>query len=876
MTTTKTLPATPPKAADNNRIIVLGDPLLPADPALLGGKGASLHAMMRDGIPVPPAFCVPPEWDRSVPGAVDELLAARRALGCHQVAVRSSATTEDARSASSAGMHDTFLAVEDDDTLLDAIDACRSSLHSARADVYGVAGSTARMTVVVQEMVMAQSAGVCFTTHPVDPSLRGIFVEAAFGLGKAVVDGEVACDSYTLRDDGHVVERIVQEKTLMRCPAAGGGTRLAKVPEERRSQPALTDSHLAQIRAVVQRLRELEQTDIDVEFATDGDRVLFLQSRPVTTDLDHTPAASPYVTQVDDRLLKGTLWSRMDIGEIFTGTMTPLGLSFARYYQDNVHLDCAAALGVRDRGDVALQMGYLGGQVYLNISYSAQLLQQAPPTRNPLYFTQRFMSEEVDGASYRNPFGPYISDSRNVKETAYWVTSTLRELAVMNRRAKQMVASRYAETDRAMSIDLTALDRDGLHHEMRRHLDYFHDMHVGYMPYYINAFGLYGMLENLSTAWLDASGATGRVKSDMSALRTIETAREFALLARACEDYDGAARIVRELPPDEVMVALHQDPSGTRFIAEKLQPFLRENGVRGRQEMELTNPRWLDEPTYVVGVVARYLRNVEEREKVLARQPQRDTAPTTGSLTRRKRAVLAGLTKAYVRCSELRETTRMSMITSIWLVRRIVMELARRAVQDGHLRSIDEIAYVDFFDLLDLLAGRTTQEEAFAHPAIERRRHEHRRLARSPLPPLSIIGLLDEHDAREEPHDEAHLLRGLGTAAGTVTGRARVIRDVALQADELQADEILVAPFTDASWTPLFAVAAGVVTDVGSMLSHSSIVAREFGLVSVVNTRRATNAIRTGDLLRVDGTSGEVHVLARADDPQDDREKSPS
>lgn len=203
----------------------------------------------------------------------------------------------------------------------------------------------------------------------------------------------------------------------------------------------------------------------------------------------------------------------------------------------------------------------------------------------------------------------------------------------------------------------------------------------------------------------------------------------------------------------------------------------------------------------------------------------------------------------------------MAMITSIWMVRRVLCEAARRLVAEGVLRDESELAYLSFDDLVAWLNGYGSGQELFPRERIEATR----RMAQSWLvdddPPLTFIG-----HARPRAHAASpvgapgNVVQGLGTSLGRVRARARVIHDLATQAGELQKGEVIVTRFTDASWTPLFALAGGIVTDIGSMLSHSSIVAREFGIPSVVNTKLATSRIRTGDLLLVDGETGVVTI----------------
>jgi pyruvate,water dikinase len=209
----------------------------------------------------------------------------------------------------------------------------------------------------------------------------------------------------------------------------------------------------------------------------------------------------------------------------------------------------------------------------------------------------------------------------------------------------------------------------------------------------------------------------------------------------------------------------------------------------------------------------------------------------------------------------------MSMVTSIWLVRNVVYEVGRRLVAEGVLHSADEVAYLDFEEVRAYLAGTGPAREAFPRTALDERRRLHEYHNRLPEPPLTFIG---EHDPTRPARRGAAptggtRLEGLGSSPGRVVGRARIVEDLVWQADEFQPGEILVTRYTDASWTPLFAIAGGVVTDIGSMLSHSSIVSREFNVPSVVNTKVATQRLRTGDTVVVDGDTGVVEVVETAE-----------
>lgn len=881
-----------------DHVVELGGAHLP-DPAVLGGKAARLNEMLADGFPVPPAFCLTTELFEAflaetgldsaaresdtrsmrervlatdIPEPIaDAVLAAYARQGRPRVAVRSSALREDSDSQSFAGQHDTVLDIAGDDQLLNAVRSCWASLWSDRATAYRDDDLPGSIAVVVQEMVHADVSGVVFTVDPVSGRPHRIVVEACQGLGEGLVSGRVSSDYFVVDDSTmEIVEEQVRHKVTKYAPVEPGKIGVTRVDSASRSAPCLTHARLGELARCAVRLRERYGAEQDVEWGIRDGVLHLFQTRPITTTSATGPAASsgsplsPYVTPQSETIEQGTLWSRMDIGEIFVGLMTPLGLSFTRYYQQHVHLDCTSALGARVTGDPALPMGYVQGHVYLNISYSAYVMAQCLPTRDQWRFTSRFVSEEVDLAEYENPFGAFPGGLTDALSLGFWLWTTANEMIDMKARAERMSSSRLYEFDRDRSLDLTGLSRREIDAELNRRLSYFHDMHVGYMPYYIHAFGFYAVLAELCKRWLGDEGVNlqNRVKTDMSNLRTVESAKEIWAVAQAAKESPRVLKIIHEVPLDGIGEALRDDEEGQAFWQEHMAPFLRAHGTRGPQEMEITHQRWIDDPSYVFQMIRRYATDDLTTDEILRRSGEHAdaTAEVLKQLPLPKRKTVELAISLYRLYSELRETTRMSMITSIWLVRNVVYEVGRRLTDRGVLHSLNEVAYLDFEDVRNYLAGDLDEVEAFDRGKIEEARRLHEYHKRLPEPPLTFVG---KHDptAAVRPTPDGTCLEGLGSSPGRVVGRAHLIEDLVWQADEFEPGDILVTRYTDATWTPLFAIAGGVVTDIGSMLSHSSIVSREFQVPSVVNTKHATQVISSGDLIVVDGDAGTVEVV---------------
>ena len=852
---------------------------LPARREQLGGKGASLDSLAAWGLPVPRGFCVTSGLlDRGLDEEGRALIReAYRRLGSPVVAVRSSALLEDGEASSAAGVYETVLGVNTEEGLLTAITSCLASGLSDRAEAYyGGTRESASMAVIVQEMVDARTSGGFFTVDPLAPESGESVVESSWGAGEGVVQARVAVDRFRLDvKSGRTLRAEIGDKPDKIMIRPGEGPTTVAVSRDRRLEASLSEEERKQLCMFARQVCERFAGPVDLEFCVGAEGIRLLQARRITA-LDALPDElssrefSPYEVDVIPSVRAGTMWSRMDIGEIFNGMMTPMGLGFARHYQYQVHVDCVRSTGIADGGRAELHMGYLRGYVYLNISYTARLLQQSPASRNQAGFTERFRSEETAAETYSNPFGERPGAVESLRGAAHWAFMTCRELVSMRARARRLDRWRFEALRSAEDEDLSKLSRYQLGRKLEEALAAFHTTHVGYMPYYLNAAGVYQVLERISRAWLNETSVdelVNGVKSDMSALRTVRTAGDLAALARVAQQIPDVARILRGESAPRRLAALSDSAEGRDFLASHVAQFLREHGTRGRQEMELSRPRWVDDPSYVLTMLSAYLTQPGLLETVETHVSERRN-PTNilATLPHRRAFILRAIVRAYTEFSRLREVTRMPMVTAIWLVRRVVVECARRAVADGLLRSAEEAWLLDFEDFRRCLAGGLAWEKFFSREAVERGREEHDRNLCGPEPPLTIIGTwngsIPEKTSNSDGSDEA-LLTGLGTSAGIVEGRARVLVDVASQAGEMQSGEVLVTTFTDASWTPLFAMAAGVVADTGSLLSHSSIVARELRIPSVVNTRYGTSQIRTGDWVRVDGSQGTVRILGR-------------
>lgn len=854
-----------------------------------GGKVDGLSRLIGLGANVPRAVLIPAERIEAIlpgGGVGGHTAAEAKSLlrdtaeqiwldfAGRSVAVRSSAAGEDGATMSFAGQFETVLGVTTLDGLIVAMLDVLASASSERVTGYAQQmdhHADLRMSLIIQEMVHAEVSGVTFTRGA--RSAAGLtLVEASYGLGRAVVDGKVIPDQYWVSAQTETLVRSNPGRKKVRIDVGeDGGTETTSISPEHAEALCMSAGLAIDVAGLCNKLAEVVGERIDVEWATVGTMVYFLQMRPVTTALPFDDATSPYIAAVDPKIAARTLWTRMDIGEIFTGQLSPLGMSFAKYYQLNVHNACSRWTGARDYGDMRLHMGYMNNHVYLNVSYSAHIMSQMPHMRDLTLFAQRFSAPGIDLASNGNPFGLYEGAGRRTRSTAFFVATVAREIADSAARAKRMDQSRRHWFSRYRDLDLTTVRDHELPGLLDEALDYFEQMNGQYMPYYINAATFHGLLEELVGSWFPETGPAGlnRLKTDMSNLRTIASSDDLERMYERTASYPGVREALRTSSVLASLKGVRAAEGGPDFIERELTPFLTEHGVRGHEEMELSYPRWVDDPNVILEYLARRADG-DGLGAGAARERREDEY--VGGLDAKYASGLRGrlvqtVARLYKATSEQREVARMAMITSSWVVRRLFVEGARRQVEEGRLTSIEDLWCLNFDEIRRAMEGDV--EVLPGAVEIARRREAWSAALKTPLPPQSFFGYWHPSMSATDVETDSSSLKGLPASPGIAIGRAHVITDLDRQIRSFRKGDVLVASYTDASWTPLIRDAAAVITDEGSYLSHSAIVTREFGIPCVVNTISGTSRISAGDVLSVDGDRGIVSLPGRDAEARD-------
>ena len=776
----------------------------------LGGKGASLARLTAAGLPVPEGFVVTVAAFEayaaagSMPEAVAaEIDAAYRALGGPAVAVRSSATTEDAADASYAGQHDSFLDVVGADEVRAAVERCWASLHTDRAVAYRArhAGDQPGLAVLVQRMVAADAAGVLFTADPVTGDDSVVTINAAWGLGEALVGGQVTPDTWVVdRATGRVRDRAI-------------------VLGDREGHATLTDAQVEQLTALGVRVEALDAQPVDVEWCRDGDDLLLVQARPITTGVERDPW--------NDSRAGDFLWTNTNVGEAIPDVMTPATWSMVQVFLS----DAMATASVPPyRG-----WGRIGGRIYLNVSVMKSLSGAAGVGERRF----RSLTAEVFGQ---------LPDDLEIPPVPAGRLTILRAIGPM---AVHVLSE--ARRD-AKVLDAYLAAHPALCDRRRAEIDRVEDPWALAELWTDTLNPEFDRVSWMLSAATRSSGASF-VTTRMRLQRLLGDAGANALTSGLGGGQAG------QLASLGLLDGLDQLARGEI----DRDTFNRRYGHRGPHEFEISLPRPAEDPDWIDAQLAQREagRGPAYAEMLATQQRKRDDA--WAELERRhpwQAKVLHHQLAVWTRIARDRERARSEVIRYFWVLRAYVLRA-------GELTGLgDDIFLLDAVEIVRVLRGETIGPRVIA----ERRKAYAGYSALPPYPGL-IRGHFDPYAWAADPNRRSDLfvagdqrpaadwVRGFPGSAGVVEGVVRVLTDAA-DGDQVRSGEVLVTTVTNVGWTPLFPRLAAVVTDVGAPLSHAAIVARELGIPAVVGCGNATMRLRTGDRVRVDGSAGTVEVLA--------------
>jgi pyruvate,water dikinase len=848
--------------------------------AVVGGKGAHLGALSRiEGTRVPGGFCVTTDAFRrimalapSIDEPLDELsrvspddreairtLSARiretiegtavpvdlaeaitgalARLGERSAyAVRSSATAEDLPTASFAGQQDTYLNVVGPAEILRHISRCWASLFTQRAVTYrrrnGIDHRTVHMAVVVQRMVLPDASGILFTADPVTGNRKVATVDAGFGLGEALVSGLVNPDVFKVRD-GQVVARTIAAKHRAAHVLPAGGAREAAIDPQRQELPALTDDQVVRLVRLGRRIEAHFGRPQDIEWCLADDGFRIVQSRPITTLFP--------VPESGDR--ENHVYVSVGHQQMMTDPMKPLGLSMWRLTAMVPMHEAGGRLFV----DVAPRLASPASRAAL-----LEVMGRGDPLVRDALETVLDHGDLVPSLPDTGPVGPPAAGASTAPTEA--------DPAVVTELIERSKAS-VAALERGIRTKTGPALFEFLLEAFAEHKRVLGD------PLNIQAI-MAGMeatwwLNDRLLEWLGERNAADTLTLSAPDNITSEMGLELLDVADVIRARPEVVAFLRGVEDEGFLDELAKLAGGAE-ARDAIEAYLDRYGMRCVGEIDITRPRWRERPSTLVPVILDNVRNFEpgaaERRFEQGRQK---AAAKEQDVLARLRELPDGDRKAdetkrmidQVRAfAGYREYPKYGIVSRYFVYKRALLEEAERLVRAGVLPEKEDVFYLTFQEFHDVVRTHRVDERLIEW------RKEAFRSYRALTPPRVLTSDGEAVSGAYRRDDvPAGALIGLPVSAGTVEGRARVILDMA-EAD-LEAGDILVTPFTDPSWSPLFVAVAGLVTEVGGLMTHGAVIAREYGLPAVVGVEQATRLIRDGQRIRVHGTDGYVEIL---------------
>ena len=850
---------------------------------LVGGKGASLARLARAGLPVPPGFHITTlAYRRFVrendlaqaivstaaraapedPTTLDSLSAQigsqitrstvpadiaasiRRWYGELEgdgdepaVAVRSSATAEDLPEMSFAGQQDTYLNVRGSDHVLEAVKRCWASLWTARALGYrarqGIRPEDVALAVVVQQLVPAEAAGILFTANPLTGDRDEMMINAAWGLGEAIVGGNVTPDTMIVKTrTGALTSQALADKDVMTVRLAEG-TRDEPVPAEKRRQPALQPQQAAELARLGAQIEQLYGRPMDIEWAMHDGRIFIVQARPITALPEPRAALDWSLPQPKGR------YARASVIELLPDPLSPL----------------FATLAIPP----------------WNVAYRG-LVQSIGLARA---FPEQYLVTINDYAYYDlsqfSGFSILLALSRLIPRGFDWMRRAQARWADEARPRYAAVIDAWAARDLGSAPAVQLLE--GARAIVQAAADHYLTIQSGILPVaYTSEMIFAGFYNRFIKRQDDPPALTFLLGFDSAPILAEKSLYDLATWTLDRSELAGylagasGAEIAAAVQSGSAPIADVETWSEfRRRFADHLDRF-------GHAVYDLDFAKGLaaDEPAPLLETLEYFLngpaRSPYERQAAAAAAREQATQSILSRLKGLRLRWFTRLLRWAQRYAPLREDALADVGLGWPLVRRMLHELGRRLVSAGCLAERQDVFWLKL-DEAEAAARALDANQAVADSrevAAQRRATWERQRRVTPPVVLPIQGgarFLGMDWSRWMPAqtDQAagQTIRGVGASPGRVVGVARVLHGPA-EFGQMRPGEILVAKITTPAWTPLFALAAGVVTDVGGPLSHSSIVAREYQIPAVLGTGVATERIRTEQRITVDGDTGVV------------------
>ena len=854
---------------------------------VVGGKGANLVELSKiEGIHVPDGFCISTEaFKRSIgetssinalldqlsllkvedrdkiaelsgeirrviegvaiPENIDEEITRflSRLGEDNAYAVRSSATAEDLPAASFAGQQDTYLNIIGKEAILKHISKCWASLFTERAVTYrlqnGFDHRKVQLAVVVQKMVFPQVAGILFTADPVTSNRKVLSIDASFGLGEALVSGLVNADTYRVRN-GEVIDQKISTKKLAMYALKDGGTKEQVIEPEKQNRQALTDEQILELEGIGRKIEAHFGCPQDIEWCLVDDTFYVVQSRPITT-LFPIPKANDQENHV---------YVSVGHQQMMTDPMKPLGLSIWQLTAARPMYEAGGRLFVDVTDDLAspakrdILVNVLGKSDPLIRGALVTILERGD-------FIKSLPNDKQEQSAGKSNQGRPPAGYQTLNDYDPAIVSDLME------RSQASIEELQQSIQTRSGPELIDFIQEDIQ-QLRKGISDPRSFGV-----FMTAMNASSWINENMKEWLGEKNVADTLSQSVPNNITSEMGLELLDVADVIRPYPEVVEYLQHARDDSFLDELLKVHGG-KEAHDALSAYLNKYGMRCAGEIDITRPRWSEKPTTLVPLILSNIKNFEPGEsKRRFEQGRQEALKKEQELLDRLKQLPDGEQKAKEtkRMIDLlrnfigyREYPKYGMVHRYFVYKQALLKEAEQLVQANVIHEKEDIYYLTFEELREVV--RTHKLD---YQLINKRKDEYTFYEK--LTPPRVITSDGEIIAGEYKRENlpAEAIVGLPVSSGVIEGRARII--LKMEDADLADGDILVTSFTDPSWTPLFVSIKGLVTEVGGLMTHGAVIAREYGLPAVIGVENATKLIKDGQRIRVHGTEGYVEIL---------------
>ncbi|MBK5484757.1 phosphoenolpyruvate synthase [Peribacillus sp. TH16] len=761
----------------------------------------------------------------------------------HAYAVRSSATAEDLPHASFAGQQDTYLNIIGKEAILQHISKCWASLFTDRAVIYriqnGFDHSQVYLSVIIQRMIFPQASGILFTADPITSNRKLLSIDASFGLGEALVSGLVSADCYKVQEE-EIVDKMIATKKLAIYGLKEGGTETKQIDPDQQKTQTLTEQQILQLTRTGRQIEAYFGYPQDIEWCLVDDTFYIVQSRPITT-LYPIPEANDQENHV---------YVSVGHQQMMTDPMKPLGLSFfllttnapMRKAGGRLFVDVTHMLASPDSRKMLLDaMGQhdpLMRDALMTIIERGDLIKSLPNDKQ----------EQSSGKSNKSVSS---ADSKaQIENDPTIVSDLIKSSQTSIEELKQNIQTK-------LGSDLFDFILEDI--QILKKILFDPQSSAVFMA----AIDASSWINENMNEWLGEKNAADTLSQSVPNNITSEMGLALLDVADVIRPYPEVIDYLQHVKDDNFLDELVKFDGGQE-TQDAIYDYLSKYGMRCTGEIDITKTRWSEKPTTLVPVILSNIKNFEpnasnrkfeqgrqealkKEQELLDRLKQLPDGEQKAKETKR----MIDLIRNFI---GYREYPKYGMVNRYFVYKQALLKEAEQLVQAGVIHEKEDIYYLTFEELHEVV--RTNKLD---YQIISKRKDEYKLYEK--LTPPRVITSDGEIIVGEYKRENltAEAIVGLPVSSGVIEGRARVI--LKMEDADLEDGDILVTTFTDPSWTPLFVSIKGLVTEVGGLMTHGAVIAREYGLPAVVGVENATKLIKDGQRIRVNGTEGYIEIL---------------